>query len=72
MLAEGTRRGRPRKRLISIDELQDYLHVSRTTVYERLLFAGCPHFRIGHVIRFDLERVLRWCERQEWDGGAPV
>lgn len=66
------RRGRPVKRLLSITELAHRLGVSRGTIYSRFLYAGCPHYRTGHWIRFDLDEVKAWCRRESWDGGDEV
>lgn len=66
-------RGRPRARLLSINELAEYLHVSRRTIYRMLDSKGLPHLRVGYVVRFDLPTVLTWLrdftergDRLEW------
>jgi excisionase family DNA binding protein len=69
---EQPRRGRPLKRLLSITDLAFRLSVSRGTIYSRFLYAGCPHYRVGHSIRFDLDEVKAWCRRDQWDGGDDV
>jgi len=56
--------GRPRKRLLTIDEIGEYLQVSRTTVY-KLLDQGMPNYRVGHVARFDVDEVLAWLRARE-------
>lgn len=53
-------RGRPKARLCSINELAEYLNVSRRTIYRLLDSKGLPHLRVGYVLRFDLPEVLTW------------
>lgn len=52
-------RGRPKSRLVDLNEVARYLHVSRATIY-RLIDKGLPCLRVGWVIRFDLSLVLSW------------
>jgi excisionase family DNA binding protein len=54
-------RGRPKVRLMDLNELAEYLHVSRRTIY-RLIDRNLPHTRVGYVLRFDLARVLAWLQ----------
>lgn len=53
-------RGRPKARLYDINELAEYLHVSRRTIYRMLDSKGLPHLRVGYVVRFDLPKVMGW------------
>lgn len=55
-------RGRPRARLLSINEVAEYLHVSRQTIYRLIEHKKLPHVRIGYVLRFDLPTVLDWAK----------
>jgi len=60
--------GRPRKRLLTITDIGEYLQVGRTAVY-KLLDEGMPNYRVGHVTRFDVDEVLAWLrERQAREG----
>lgn len=56
------RRGRPRTRLSTIDEVAQYLHISRSTIYRLIDSKQLPHLRIGYVLRFDIPTVLRWAQ----------
>lgn len=56
-------RGRPKARLSSLDEIAEYLHVSRTTIYRLIDTKQLPHLRIGYVLRFDLPEVLAWARK---------
>lgn len=57
------RRGRPKTRLSTIDELAEYLHIHRSTVYRLIDTKQLPHLRIGYTMRFDIPTVLRWAAR---------
>lgn len=50
----------PAAPLLTIDELADWLHVSRGTIYN-LLAQGLPYLRVGDR-RFDRDAVFRWLE----------
>lgn len=54
------RRGRPKTRLSTMDELAEYLQISRSTIYRLIDAQQLPHLRIGNVLRFDLPTVLKW------------
>ena len=62
--AESVKRrvGRPRKSLLTVDELAGVLKIGRTSLYN-LIAAGCPYLRVGSVRRFDLDKVLYWLQR---------
>jgi excisionase family DNA binding protein len=48
-------------RLISVDELADYLGVSVATLYQwRYRREGPPGFRVGRHVRY------RWTDIEEW------
>lgn len=45
---------------ITVDELAEYLHVHRTTIYRLLRRRKLPGFRIGNDWRFDVDVIKRW------------
>lgn len=47
---------------MSINEVAEYLHVSRQTIYRLIEHKKLPHVRIGYVLRFDLPTVLDWAK----------
>jgi excisionase family DNA binding protein len=47
-------------RLLTVDELSDYLRVHRSTVYRLLKKGQLPGFKIGSDWRFSVEAVDRW------------
>jgi len=60
---EATKRGRPKKHLLKLQDVADYLSISRTTLYE-LLKHGLPCYRVGAFRRFDLDDVMVWVRAQ--------
>jgi excisionase family DNA binding protein len=56
------RRGRPKTRLSTIDELADYLHIHKSTVYRLIDTKQLPCLRVGFVLRFDIPTVLKWAQ----------
>ncbi len=46
--------------LLSVSELAQYLNVPKSWVYDRTYRDAIPHFKIGRLVRFDLEKVLEW------------
>ena len=48
------------KRVLTVRELADYLHVHQSTIYRMLKRSQLPAFRIGSDWRFNLERIDRW------------
>jgi excisionase family DNA binding protein len=53
----------PRK-LMTVQELSEYLHVHKSTIYRMLRQREFPGFRIGSDWRFNIEAVDRWCSKQ--------
>jgi excisionase family DNA binding protein len=52
-------------RLLTVDEVADYLRVSRSTVYRLLKRNQLPAFKIGNDWRFDVEEIDRWRDERE-------
>ena len=47
-------------RVLTVDELANYLHISRSTIYRLLKRNQLPTLRIGNDLRFDVEEIDRW------------
>ncbi len=47
-------------RRLSVDEITDYLGISRDTVYTRLSTRGLPGHRIGRLWKFKRDEVDAW------------
>ena len=53
--------------LLTIDELSEKLKVQKSWLYSRTRETGSgaiPRIRVGKYIRFNLDEVVRWLERQ--------
>jgi|AntAceMinimDraft_17_1070374.scaffolds.fasta_scaffold93170_2 excisionase family DNA binding protein len=50
--------------LLKLEDLSKELKVHNNTIY-KWLKQGLPHFKKGQVIRFNLEKVLVWLEKNE-------
>ena len=51
-------------RILTADDVAEFLRVRKNRVYELVRMGVIPHFRLGHQIRFS-ERVL-----MEWVNGG--
>jgi excisionase family DNA binding protein len=47
-------------RRLTVDEVADYLRVSRSTIYRLLKRNQLPALRIGNDLRFDVEEIDCW------------
>lgn len=54
-------------RLQSVDDIREYLGVSRDTVYKWIEKRGLPGYRLGRLWKFKREEVEEWVEK---DGKA--
>jgi excisionase family DNA binding protein len=49
------------KTMMTLQEVADYLRVTRSTVHRLLKRNEIPAFRIGRHWRFNLAEIDRWC-----------
>ena len=54
-------------KILTVDELSEYLHVHRTTIYRLLKEGKLPGFRVGSDWRFNSEEIERW-QRDQMNG----
>lgn len=52
------------KRYFSIDELSDYLGVTRGTLYVWVCHRKIPYLKVGRLVKFDLLRIEKWLEEK--------
>jgi excisionase family DNA binding protein len=57
--------GMMRRKFLTVDELSEYLHVHKTTIYRMLKQEKLPGFRVGTDWRFDLDVVEQWVRDQK-------
>ena len=53
------------EKLLTLDDLADYLNVSRRTTYRLLKGGDLPAYRIGSHLRFRREDIDGWLEKQK-------
>jgi excisionase family DNA binding protein len=47
---------------LTIDELSQYLHLKKSTLYSKVKSGDLPHYKVGRLLRFNKEDVDRWME----------
>ncbi|HXY04282.1 MAG TPA: helix-turn-helix domain-containing protein [Terriglobales bacterium] len=47
-------------KVMTVNELANYLRIHRTTLYRLLRRGELPGFRVGSDWRFDLDAIERW------------
>jgi len=55
-------------KLITVDEVTEFLKVPRSWVYYRTKLKGSaqlPHVKCGRYIRFEAEKVIKWLESNQ-------
>lgn len=58
--------------LLTIDELAAMLKVTKMWIYKRTqpksIRGGIPHYRLGRLLRFDIEEIRAWIEKTHCSG----
>jgi PTS system nitrogen regulatory IIA component len=60
-------KSRALQRLMTVDEVADYLQVRPSTIYQWTHQGFIPHVKLGNLVRFRLSQVDKWVERKEVD-----
>ncbi len=50
------------KRLININELSEYIGLSKNTIYSWVSQRKIPFVKCGRLTKFDLQRIDEWIE----------
>ena len=50
------------RRLIDIKELEQYIGVSRNTIYSWIWLKQIPYVKAGKLVRFDLKSIDEWIQ----------
>jgi excisionase family DNA binding protein len=61
----GTGRDRALLHLLTLPEVAELLRVSDKTVRRWMLSKRLPHVRLGRVVRFRQDELLRWIEARK-------
>jgi excisionase family DNA binding protein len=59
-------------RLLTVQEIADYLQVRPSTIYQWTHQGFIPHVKLGNRIRFRLSQVDRWLEKKTVEGRKAV
>ncbi len=54
------------KRLLTIDEIAEFLHMNPMTVYSWVKDGKIPAFKIGKVWRFRQTEIDEWLKKQKY------
>jgi excisionase family DNA binding protein len=54
--------------ILTVEQLQDFLRISRPKAYELVHTKGFPTVRIGRAIRVPRESLIRWLDEQHEHG----
>lgn len=47
-------------KLLTIDELAEYLTVKKSTIYQWVHLRLIPHMKVGRLLRFKEEDIKKW------------
>lgn len=53
------------QQILSLDEVAEFLHVHRSTIYRLLAKHELPGFKVGRDYRFRLDALEAWIQEQE-------
>jgi excisionase family DNA binding protein len=53
------------KKFLTVDELARLLGVPKSWIYDRTYRNEIPHYKLGRLLRFDLEKIQKWLENNE-------
>jgi excisionase family DNA binding protein len=56
------------QKLLTVEEIADYLQVKPSTIYQWTHQGFIPHVKLGNRVRFRLSQVDRWIEKRENNG----
>jgi len=56
------------ERLLTVEELSNMLRVSMSTVYRWVHCDFVPHIKVGGLVRFNEQSVMKWLRAREQKG----
>ena len=48
------------KKLLTVEELAEFLNVKRSWIYDKVYQGQLPHYKLGALLRFDAEEIKLW------------
>jgi len=52
-------------KFLTVGELAKILDVPKSWIYDRTYRNEIPHYKLGWLLRFDLEKIQQWLESNE-------
>jgi excisionase family DNA binding protein len=56
-------------KLLTIKEIAEYLQVKTSTIYQWTHQGYIPHIKLGNHVRFRINRIDKWLDKNEIKGG---
>ena len=53
------------KKYISVKELAEYISIKPSTIYAWVHEGYIPHYKIGRLVRFNMEEIERWIKKRK-------
>ena len=53
------------KNLVSIEKISEILDINVKTIYDWTSTRKIPHYKVGRLVRFDVDAVVNWLETHE-------
>lgn len=48
------------KRYLSINELSEYIGITKGTIYVWVCHRKIPYYKIGRLVKFDIHKIDKW------------
>ncbi len=61
------------KNLVSIEKIAEILDTSPKTIYDWTATRRIPHYKLGRLVKFDVDEVMAWlqtCEVKVYNKGT--
>ena len=61
------------KNLVSIEKIAEILDTSPKTIYDCTATRRIPHYKLGRLVKFDVDEVMAWlqtCEVKVYNKGT--
>ena len=61
------------KNLVSIEKIAEILDTSPKTIYDWTATRRIPHYKLGRLVKFDVDEVMAWlqtCEVKVYNRGT--
>ena len=53
------------RRFIGVEDLAEYLDLSINTIYSWVWLKKIPHFKVGKLVKFDLQGIEAWMKEKK-------